>query len=148
VEGLISKTDNIMKQIFGISGAIFFTIGSLSALAAVACLIFTCHVALTASRAEGTVIRLLPGSKPIETRGGGGTHPLVRFVPAGARNAVEFSGGGLNYVVGDRVTVLYHNSYASIDDPVSLWSSSIGAGIFSVIFTTIGYKHMQLSRRL
>jgi hypothetical protein len=128
----MSEIDRVKLEIIGI---IFPVVGSSCLLLAIGTAISTYHFANTASRADGTVVRLLAG----------GAHPLVRFVPAGTNKAVEFSGNGMiNYATGDKVTVLYTKDpltadvQTNIDNPGALWFPSLLVGFLGGIFTIIG----------
>jgi hypothetical protein len=137
-------SNNDRTNILRLGGNFFVIVGSLLLFPAIAFIILDCYLVNTASRVDGTVVRLLPGEKPSRSKKSAGFHPLIQFVPIGAKKAVEFPSSGLNYAVGDKVTVLYHadDSFlirsALIDDPIALWYESVQIGIFGVIFTGIG----------
>jgi hypothetical protein len=128
----MSEIDRVKLEIIGI---VFPVIGSSCLLLAMGTAISTYHFANTASRADGTVVRLFAG----------GAHPLIRFVPTGTNKAVEFSGNGMiNYATGDKVTVLYTKDpltadiRTNIDNPGALWFPSLLAGFLGGIFTIVG----------
>jgi hypothetical protein len=133
----MSETDRVKLQLIGM---IFPVVGSSALLIAMGSAISTYHFANTASRADGTIVRLLAG----------GAHPLIRFVPTGANKAVEFPGNGMiNYAVGDKVTVLYTQDpltaavQTNIDNPGALWFPSILLGFLGGIFTIVGFHARQ-----
>ncbi|MBM0745262.1 hypothetical protein JOY44_27715 (plasmid) [Phormidium sp. CLA17] len=99
-----------------------------------------------ASRSEGRVIRLT--TRNLE--------PVIRFVPAGSTNAVEFVGkipitGVMNrYGVGDKVPVLYlkDGGYPSgfqtgIDTIGALWSLQL---FYAVLGTSAIFNGLRVKR--
>jgi hypothetical protein len=128
----MSETDRLKLQLIGI---IFPVVGSSCLLISIATAISTYHFVNTASRADGTIVRLFAGA----------AHPVIRFVPAGTNKAIEFSGNGLiSYAVGDKVTVLYAKdpltniTQTNIDNPGALWFPSLLVGFIGGVFTIIG----------
>ncbi|MEM9091416.1 MAG: DUF3592 domain-containing protein [Cyanobacteria bacterium P01_F01_bin.53] len=110
-------------------GTLFPVIGAGLLLIAVVSTAFTYRFINMASRAEGKVVKL----------NAGGAHPVIRFVPVGEEEEVEFSGSGfINYSVDDKVSVLYLKDaqnpsgfQTNIDTPGALWAAPLG-------FTWIG----------
>ena len=132
-----------------LTSTLFPIIGAALLVGTVVSIPFKMHFINTASRSEGTVLKLNAGR----------AHPSVQFTPASGDD-VEFSGHGwIDYGVGDRVPVLYLKNPENptgydinIDTIGSLWFDQF-AGIWLGIgftlgglFMKYGYKSMPINK--
>jgi hypothetical protein len=119
----------IDRSLQNLIGTLFPIIGATLLLGAAFATVSTNRFIASATRAEGTVIRV----------NASGAHPVIQFKPT-PDSVVEFSRSGfIHYTIGDQVTVLYVRDaqepsgfQVNIDTPGALWVHTIvltGVGI-------------------